>query len=276
MLVLVFTTVGLASVEVSGSATSRVTDLSANPNAVNDVHTFDNTTPATVLVPTTTSSAAAMTNGSASGSVTASMGQFKGFATSTYSNTGLNEYAETDVRASASDMLTITSPSLAPHTPVMIGFSLSVSGTLTSPDVIAGGAYESFATASLDVLEFGGLHTLYLNYDSMHATNVLTGTFSGYVGELVELDQSMELTTYVSGYYLFTHPDVATVDFSHTIQFFGDPATPDVFLVSESGHEYSSRAPSVPEPSALVIWSVFGALGITIGRFRRRKAAVRV
>ena len=134
LLVAVFTAVASAQVEVLGSATSRVTDVTANPNVVNNAHSFDNTTLVTALTPTTTSSSAAMANGTASGSVTASEGFFNGFATSFYSNTGLNEYAETNVRASASDLLTITSVTLAPNTPVTLNFALGISGTLTSPE----------------------------------------------------------------------------------------------------------------------------------------------
>jgi hypothetical protein len=51
-----FSNMAWAQVEVQGSSTSHVVDLNANPNVVNDVHSFNNTTPATVVTPTTTSS----------------------------------------------------------------------------------------------------------------------------------------------------------------------------------------------------------------------------
>jgi hypothetical protein len=254
---------GLASasmVEMMGSSSSTVTDITANPNSGNDAHSFDNTTNATVVVPTTSNSFFDMANGTASGTVTASMGLFKGLASSGYSNTGLNEYAETDVRASASDVLTVMSSTLPTNTPVTLNFSINESGTLTSPNVTAGGAYQASATAFFQIVQFGGATSLSLNFSSANVST-LSGTLSGFVGEVLTLSQSMELTTYVSGEYEFAHPSTSTVDFSDTIHFFGNAATPGVTLASASGHDYSA-----PEPSAVVLLAVgLGALGL----FRR-------
>ena len=119
----IFSNTASAQVEAQGSSSSRVTDLTANPNAVNDAHSFDNTTPATAITPTTTSSAVAMAFGTTSGTITASVGLFQGFSTATYTNTGLNENAQTDVRAFASDLATITSSTLAANTPVTLNLS---------------------------------------------------------------------------------------------------------------------------------------------------------
>jgi PEP-CTERM motif len=255
----------LAQIEVTGKALTTVTDLEANPTVVTDNHTFDNTTIATANTPTTTSSSAAMANGSGNSTVTASEGIFHGFATSTYSNTGNNEYAETDVRSSAIDLGTIVSPTLAANTPVSVNFSIGVSGTITSPDVTAGGAYQAFATSTFTIYQLNGPYSLILTYNSPTGyTNVPTGTFNGFVGERIELSQSMEISTYVSGEYLFTHPDTATVDFSNTIQFFGDPTTPNVSLVADSGHDYSS----VPEPATFVLLAI-ALPGLLLVRRRR-------
>ena len=90
----------------------------------------------------------------------------------------------------------------------------------------SGGLYESFATASFAILQQVGSNSLSLSYNSTPGShNTLSGSFSGFVGEQLVLNESMELTTYVSGSYQFTHPGTSTVDFSHTIQFFGDSAT---------------------------------------------------
>jgi hypothetical protein len=233
-----------AQVNVQGSSSSVVTDLSANPNSVNDVHNFNNTTPATVVTPTTTSSTEALTFGSTSGNVTASEGLFQGLSTATYANTGQNEYAETVVQATANDLATITSATLPTNTPVTILFSLATSGTLTSPDVIAGGAYEADAFASFQISQQSGPNSLLLRYNSATGFhNTLSGTFAGFVGEQLVLSQTMELSTYVSGEYSNPHPSVSTVDFSDTFQFFGDSSTAGVALVDNSGHTYASPSP---------------------------------
>jgi hypothetical protein len=239
-----FSDMAWAQVEVQGLSTSRVVDVTANPNVVNDSHSFDNTTPATVVTPTTTSSTGTMAFGSSSGNVTASEGLFQGLSTATYANTGQNEAAQTDVRASANDLATITSATLPANTPVTMLFSLDTSGTLTSPDVIAGGAYQAVATATFNISQQSSPNSLNLMYNSSSGShNTLSGTFAGFVGEQLVLSQTMELTTYVSGDYLFTHPSVSTVDFSDTIQFFGDSSTAGVALIDTSGHTYSSPTP---------------------------------
>ena len=253
-------------VEVTGTSSSRVTDLNAVPNAVDDFHSFDNTTPAMVLTPTTTSSAATMTYGDTNGFVTASMGQFHSYSTAYYGNTGFNEYSTTDVRASSSDSTTVTSPTLPVGTPVTRHFSMGVSGTLTSPNVSAGGAYESFAYATFSIVDYyNSNNTLYLSYDSETSTAVLAGDINCNVGDLLTLSMLMEVTTYVSGDYLFTHPDTSTVDFSHTIQFFGDSGTPGTSLVSASGYDYTA----VPEPSTLAMFGL-GMISLAGCRLRKR------
>ena len=153
-------TVHASSFEVTGSSHSNVTDLFANPNTADDSHSFDNTTAASVVTPTSISSSAAMAFGSTNGSITSSEGIFKGLSTATYTNTGFNEYATTDVRANASDLATITSATLPANTPVTLNFYLSPSGTLTSPEVSAGGNFESFAFANFSILQrrAGPLH----------------------------------------------------------------------------------------------------------------------
>ena len=144
---LTFSAEATAQIEVSGIAHSQATDLNAVPNSVDDYHTFDNTTAATALTPSTTSSTVTMAHGSASGTVTASEGLFRSLATSYYANTGLNEDSQTDTRANASDSATITSATLPLNTPVTLRFALNATGTLTSPNIITFGEYGAFATA---------------------------------------------------------------------------------------------------------------------------------
>ena len=244
VLTVMWSNIASAQVNVMGSSSSGVVDVTANPNVASDAHSFNNTTPATVVIPTTTSSTGTMAFGSSSGNVTASEGLFQGFSTATYANTGQNEAAQTDVRASANDLATITSSTLPANTPVTMIFSLDTSGTVTSPDVIAGGSYEVFATATFNISQQSSPNSLNLTYNTTTGFhNTLSGTFAGFVGEQLVLTQSMELTTFVSGDYTFTHPGTATVDFSHGIQFFGDSTTASVAPVDSSGHAYSTPTP---------------------------------
>ena len=89
--------IAVAQVDVSASAHSQSVDLTATPNSVDDNHSFDNSIIAKAVTPTTTTAGVEMAHATASGSVTASEGLFQALATSTYSNTGLSEAAQTDV-----------------------------------------------------------------------------------------------------------------------------------------------------------------------------------
>jgi hypothetical protein len=233
-----------AQVEVRGTADSQATDLSANPNAVDDNHTFDNTTPALAITPTTANSSAAMPHGTASGTVTLSEGLFQGLATSSYAKTSLAEASQTDVRGSATDLATISSATLPMNTPVTLNFVLSTSGTLTT-SFAPGSSDFAFAGLGFNISQqFFPANVLRLSYNSSSGSkNSLSGSFAGFVGEQLILSQSTELETYTSGNQSPGDPATVTVDFTHGVQFYADSATAGATLVANSGHNYSTPSP---------------------------------
>ena len=284
----VWCSIAAAQVEGTASVHSQTTDLSATPNSADDSHNFDNTTAATTISPTTTSAMVQLPHGSANGSVTAAEGLFQGLATSAYQNTNLNEAAQTDLRASATDLVTITSATLAANTPVTVDFSLSLSGTLTSPEVSGGGNYSTFATALFTIAQqFHSGNSLTLTYNSTSGTrNVLSGSFDGFVGENLLLFQSMELMTYVNGIFTFGHPSSATADFCAAFNFWpireppALPLSPPAAIpmprrcrpVSASPKAWGTQAPF---PAARGTSPVFNRRPILRSRRSRRSAVAR-
>ncbi len=64
---------------------------------------------------------------------------------------------------------------------------------------------------------------------------------------------------------------VAAADGSATVPL-NEPLNANSALIGENGAIKFESSP-IPEPTALIVWSLLGALGVTIGWWRRRRAA---
>lgn len=166
--------------------------------------------------------------------------------------------ATSEIFTSFSDRFVITSSTLPVGTDVqyqaIVSMDFSSSG---------GGGYFGFdwAVGSYDLFMnlpngFQGLPT---QFDTWRHVPL---TFSGKVGDAIDVSSSMSVTTSTaSGYWGNSYlgdTQRAFIDASHTARMFLDPITPGITLVADSGHDYSVSA--VPEPAT---WGLMlGGLGL--------------
>jgi PEP-CTERM motif len=165
--------------------------------------------------------------------------------------------------ASFDDTLVISSNTLAIGTPVTLQMTMSFDAVITAN---AGALfyirYELGNSAGQVVDLERGSQTI-SNLPPQVYGFTYPVTFADTVGDTLRLSSVLKVGIYqyfdgqsyqsgpLEGSYIFNQP---SVDASHTSKVFLDALTPDVTLVAESGHDYSTvQAPPVspvPEPAA--------------------------
>jgi hypothetical protein len=269
-LVLVLLTAGAAHADyVSGGPSAAVTDFLAGLNP-GQSFSFNNTTPAAMLQPTTLTAQASTPNGGfALSKVTGSAGVLKVFSQAGYPLTNEGSYATANNQLNVLEHLTVTSGSLPIGTPVLLSFSMAITGTHSVPGFQVGGSYQAVATATMTANDNGvGGGAFFVSYNSNNqpASTTLFAQLSTKVGNQITLQYAMGALAYVGG--SATVAREALVDYAHTGLFGVQSNNPLVTVTSQSGFNYSSTF-AAPEPGTASILLLGGTV-VVIGRRRSR------
>jgi hypothetical protein len=230
-----------------------------------------------ILVPLSLTSGltipSATANGQTSGVAGTLKGRTFGSASGSLANPGGASSGTSSTQVFVADQITVSSSTLVNGTPVSILFSMLVDGSL--PIFESGDNPNFFGTAtatfnagtgnqSLDLLFRSDMETNYtLVGDRRQFDRLLTGTYSTTVGAVIPI--SYQLITQATAYSVNGQLLQALSDFGSTGLFYIDSQTPEVTLISESGHDYTAPTP-VPTPALLP-----GLIGLGISVLRQRQ-----
>ncbi len=169
-----------------------------------------------------------------------------------------NSYAESTSTSTFLDDFTVESLSLPVGTPVNVTFSMDIIGSVQSSFQSIG-----LGTGSLSVSDPPGGGATIVNYDYKidGGSKDLVATLSGVVGDRMRMVCQLRAGTYIESV-----TGVLSEDVNLQAQGFGWTDNANIFLASDSGHDYAA----VPEPSSIVYLSGFGLCGLTV-LLRKRK-----
>jgi hypothetical protein len=232
---------GLAGVSsadqtVVGDVISGLTATGQQP--ISNNQTFDNTTAATVLVPTTAAVSSGQPGGNyATASVTGSMGTLHSYASATYFADSTTNYAEAQTTVEAAEYATVTSSTLPAGAAVTLEYVLRIDG---SHSVISNAdGYEMGATAIMQGTDSSGAgSSVYLRYDaSTTSSDLFIGTLSTAVGDRVNIGSRMDLAAYVAGNSIY---QTSFADYSNTLHAYVNAFTAGATITPDSGYNYAS------------------------------------
>ena len=232
---------GLAGVSsadqtVVGDVISNLTATGQQP--ISNNQTFDNTTAASVLVPTTAAVASGQPGGDyASASVTGSMGTLHSYASATYFSDSTTNYASAQTTVEAGEYATVTSSTLPAGTAVTLEYVMRIDGTHSVIDNSASG-YEMAATAFTQGADTSAGSSVYLPYDaSKTSADLFIGTLSTLVGDRVSIAARMDLAAYVAGNSIY---QTSFADYSNTLHAYVNSLTAGATITPDSGYNYGS------------------------------------
>jgi hypothetical protein len=269
--------VSVATAQAGYVASFDGSGITIGTNNPFDQNSFNNTTPASMLTPTTVSSTITLSPGAANGYVTGSLGTLRAYGYSFFPNSMVAgpAVAQTHGQVNVLDDATVVDPSAVAGTPEVLPFSLAVSGFVTHPQTPPYYDYEDAANAALTVSDLSDNKAIALNFSSNPASpSNLTGTLQSAVGDLLVLQYTLDVVTYVSGSLTDPAYEIAEAQYAHTLNVYATPGS-GVSVVSTTGYVYGAppAVAAVPEPAGLPLLAAGGLifLGLRrLGPVRRR------
>ena len=251
---------------VSGSVTTDVVsaDLSTSSD---DNQSFNNETVATATTPTTiTANSSIAGYGSASATITASLGALRAASTADFNspNPSYSGDAQGLTQINASDTGVIAWAGHPTGTPVTFQLVLNYDGTHSLPDFQGGGSVGVEAVLYMNAADTtAGAPTsppVYLQHDSRGTAatdaGVLTSVLNTRVGDTVTLTYGLSTIAYIGNQATLTHSGSA--DYSHTVLPRFVSLTPGAQFVAASGFDYAAPVPEPQEGAMMTAGAVWG------------------